>query len=584
MTDVRHLFYCLSLLIMLTACGSGSDLTETPDTLVPGGGGTSAPDAISLAFSVSSTTDQQTRSGADIIQQTGFRGLTDLRFISFQVQREVQKDDVASNATVGDATQKDGTVNDKAAKFFFYQNCDLPLGTASLLVYAKAAAIENKGNKAQNGSTQSDYASLAPSGITFSPERIFTGSVTSSAGGDKTDAEKIADYLTAIANSAGWAASTDPQLQPYYLNFIGEGSITPTVIAGSAASVTAWVNKLKELITALDYQTGSDEAEVKTAILGNIGTGLPSTISATYPRNNGLPDGAAALSWNDTDKKFVPVASTTMDPNINDITSFVYPAELCYYGNSQICTSTTAYDLSSWTSKNWGTSPQDAGTVLENYKIDPGIVNTATKAVAVKKPIQYGVARLDAIIKAKSSPLKDAQNVNVTVGSASFPLTGIIVGGQRQVGFDFTAKAEGTPYLAYDSYVMTDDNATAYLSTTEQPPVHTLLLQSKDGEDEMVILEFENNSDTDFAGINGTIYRETKFYLIGMIGKPTPDASKDYTKRVFTQDYKTTVYITVESLTKAYNIVPNLLSPRLEIGVQLETKWEQAPPTNLPLL
>lgn len=577
MTGVRHIFYGLSLLFMLTACGSSDDMAETPDTPVPGGGGTSAPDAISLAFSVSSTTDKSTRSGADIIQQTGFRGLTNLRFISFQVQREVQVGDVASNATVGAATEKEGTVNDKAAKFYFYQNCDLPLGTASLLVYAKAAAIEGKDNPAQNGSTLANYASLAPSNITFSPVQIFTESVTSSAGEEKTDAEKIADYLTDIAKSTGWAESTDLQLQPYYLNFIGKGSITPTVIAGSSASVTAWVNKLKELIGALDA------SDVKTAILNNIGTGLPSTISA-YPRNKGLPDGTAALIWDDTNKAFVPVATTTMDPNINDITSLVYPAELCYYGNSQICTSTSAYDISSWTSKNWGTSPQDAGTVLENYKIDPGIVNTATKAVAVKKPIQYGVARLDAIIKAKSSPLKDAQNVNVTVGSASFPLTGIIVGGQRQVGFDFTAKADATPYLAYDSHVLTDANATAYLSTTEQDPVHTLLLQSKDGEDEMVILEFENNSGTDFAGINGTIYQGTKFYLIGMIGKPTLDASKDYTKRVFTQDYKTTVYITVESLANAYNIVPNLLSPRLEIGLQLVTKWEQTPPTNLQLL
>ena len=100
MTGVRHIFYGLSLLFMLTACGSSDDMAETPDTPVPGGGGTSAPDAISLAFSVSSTTDKSTRSGADIIQQTGFRGLTNLRFISFQVQREVQVGDVASNATV----------------------------------------------------------------------------------------------------------------------------------------------------------------------------------------------------------------------------------------------------------------------------------------------------------------------------------------------------------------------------------------------------------------------------------------------------------------------------------------------------
>jgi hypothetical protein len=61
------------------------------------------------------------------------------------------------------------------------------------------------------------------------------------------------------------------------------------------------------------------------------------------------------------------------------------------------------------------------------------------------------------------------------------------------------------------------------------------------------------------------------------------DSSKDYTKRVFTQDYITTINVTVESLANAYNIVPNLLSPRIEIGVQLVTAWEQATPTNLQL-
>ena len=572
MTGIRHLFYCLSLLSMLTACGSSDDIGSVTPPDEPDNNQAK----VGLAFSVSNTTVQQTRSSADIIQQTGqaFRGLTDLHFISFQVQREVQKDDTPYPFNVSGETQMNGKLDDKDAKFYFFDDCTLPIGSASLLVYAKAADISDKTDADKNGSTVVDYSNSKPSNITFSPERIYNSATIHS------DANAIANYLTTIANTTGWATSTDLQLQAYYLNFIGKGSITPTVIAGSSASVNAWVNKLRELIAS------EPESTVRTYILDNIDNNKPVQLtdeSKFFPASIGIPDGAAALTWDDTNKEFVPQTSTTMEPNLTDMNSFVYPAELCYYCNSQICTSNTAYDHSSDASKNWGTSSTETGTVLANYTDDPGIVTSLTRAVAIKRPLQYAVARLDATIKATSVSLKDASNNTIAVGSTSFPLTGIIVGGQRTVGFDFTPKADETPYLVYDRHLTTDAGATAYLTDTELGPVHTLLLQSKDNESELVVLEFTNNSGSDFAGINGTVYQGTKFYLIGRISKPTLDSSKDYTKRVFTQDYITTINITVESLANAYNIVPNLLSPRIEIGVQLVASWEQAPPTNLQL-
>ena len=576
MTGIRHFFYCLSLLSMLTACGSSEDV-----------GSVTPPDEpekdeakVGLALSVSNNTVQQTRSSADIIQQTGqpFRLLKDLHFISFQVQREVKEGDAPYPFNVSGETQIDGKINDKDAKFYFFDDCTLPIGSASLLVYAKAKDISNKTGADKNGSTVTAYGNHTPSSISFSPEPIFTGSIITTSG-EESDAEKIAKYLTDIAITTGWATSTDLQLQAYYLNFIGKGSITPTVIAGSSASVNAWVNKLRTLIES------EPESDLRTAILNKIDNKPDQLASESnyFPASIGLPDGAAALTWDDTNKKFVPQTSTTMKPNLTDMNSFVHPAELCYYCNSQICTSNTAYDHTADVSKNWGTSSAETGTVLANYTDDPGIVTSLTRAVAIKKPLQYAVARLDATIKATSVSLKDASNNTITVGSTSFPLTGIIVGGQREVGFDFTPKAGETPYFLYDRHLETDVGATVYLTDTEQGPVHTLLLQSKNDESELVVLEFTNNSASDFAGINGTVYRGTKFYLIGRIGTPTLDSSKDYTKRVFTQDYITTINVTVESLANAYNIVPNLLSPRLEIGVQLVTTWEQATPTNLQL-
>ena len=213
MTEIRHFFYCLSLLSMLTACGSSEDV-----------GSVTPPDEpekdeakVGLALSVSNNTVQQTRSSADIIQQTGrpFRGLTDLRFAAFQVQREVQSGDTPYPATVSEVDPQDG----KNAKFFFYKDVELLIGSCSMLVYAKATGITNKTEKAQNGSTQAVYpANLAPSGITFSPEHIYSGTTT------HTAATAIATYLTTIANTEGWAE--DHELRQ---NFIGKGVIAPSL-------------------------------------------------------------------------------------------------------------------------------------------------------------------------------------------------------------------------------------------------------------------------------------------------------------------------------------------------------------------
>jgi hypothetical protein len=100
-----------------------------------------------------------------------------------------------------------------------------------------------------------------------------------------------------------------------------------------------------------------------------------------------------------------------------------------------------------------------------------------------------------------------------------------------------------------------------------------------------LVLEFQNNSTQTIEGVNhGLIHPGTKFYLVA---KVKPDAvaanAEDYEKRVFTQDHITIMTMTVGTLAKAYNVVPNLLSPRLEIGVQVVTNWMQAEPTEVML-
>lgn len=75
----------------------------------------------------------------------------------------------------------------------------------------------------------------------------------------------------------------------------------------------------------------------------------------------------------------------------------------------------------------------------------------------------------------------------------------------------------------------------------------------------------------------------TKFYLAGEVD-PADGTGGDTSAvgRVFTQDHTTTLNMKVTSLAKAYNVVPNLLSPRLELGIQL-VLWTSTTPEEIVL-
>ena len=163
-----------------------------------------------------------------------------------------------------------------------------------------------------------------------------------------------------------------------------------------------------------------------------------------------------------------------------------------------------------------------------------------------------------------SPTLSDAKNeVVLDADMAHLPLTGVIIGGQHTVGFNMKPQGAQTDVDGRFIYETTVD---ATNLATEGYKTSTL----KTGQA--------------FTGKDGTVYPETRFYLIGMIDPADKkEEGKDYTNRVFTQDYTTTMSMSVTSLAKAYTCMPDLLAPRLEVGVQVVTKWIQATTTNVEL-
>ena len=388
-----------------------------------------------------------------------------------------------------------------------------------------------------------------------------------------TDAQALASYMTTIANTPGWSTTDDPTLKSYYLDFIRMGSEGAGLMSGAAANIKAFVAALKALL-----ETKGDA--LSAAIIDNIDDD-DDIEGNTYPQSLGLPDGAAVIRWaknEETDKEefSVRTTTTTLD-NINGINRYTYPAELMFFADSPIRTS--ANEVAKEVYENAPTN-QLWSAFLDTYYTGSTAVNTNTKAVAVENPIQYGVGRLDITLTGMSPTLRDAKDEIVTNAKMStMPLTGVIIGGQHTVGFNMKPQE---PQTDVDGRFIYETTVDATNFTAEGYKTSTLVLQSYDNVKVPIILEFENNTGHAFVGKDGTVYPETRFYLIGMID-PAGKGTGDYANRVFTQDYITTISMNVTSLAKAYTCMPDLLAPRLEIGIQVVTKWIQATTTNVEL-
>ena len=182
-------------------------------------------------------------------------------------------------------------------------------------------------------------------------------------------------------------------------------------------------------------------------------------------------------------------------------------------------------------------------------------------------------------MKSINVQLKDAMNKDVYHATDDYlPLTSVIVGAQHTVGFDFKPRGVQSDVDGRFIYDADVGSRAANGSWT----VSTLVLQTYDGEKVPVVLEFENRTGQKFMGKDGIIYPNTKFYLIAMLD-PANMGTGAYAGRVFTQDYTTAVEMKITSLANACSCMPDLLSPRLEIGVQVQTKWIQSTTTTVKL-
>lgn len=557
---MRHIVYYLLLGMMITSCSMiDDDMPEQFNETTP-----SVSKQVDLLVSIGSGALKPSLAPALTHRAPTFSEMEQLVAIPFHTEGAdvTANDEPLINLIDADEDNLAKKYVEEKYNTYYVSGCHLMTGTDRMLVYGKATPVSE--NLKVNGQLSAlPTIRKKTADIQFSLTSIQPSTTPDN------DAKSLANYMTSIANTDGWSTTDDPTLKSYYLDFIRMGSEGAGLMSGAAANIKAFVAALKALLTG---RTDDLSTAIKTNIDAN-----SSIASNTYPQSLGLPDGAAAIRW--TGSHFEVKTTTTPLDNINGINRYTYPAELMFFVDSPIRTS--ANEVAKEVYENAPTNQLWSAFLDAHYNAS-NAVNTNTKAVAVENPIQYGVAKLNLTLTGMSPTLKDAKEETVSNTSmTTLPLTGVIIGGQHTVGFNMKPQGEQTDVDGRFIYETTVD---ATNLATEGYKTSTLVLQSYDNEKVPVILEFENNTGQAFTGKDGIVYPNARFYLIALIDPAEKkEVGKDYTNRVFTQDYTTTMSMSVTSLAKAYTCMPDLLAPRLEIGVQVVTKWIQATTTNVEL-
>ena len=536
-----------------------------------------------------------TRMTADNTQNNNnFLGLKDIEMFAYDNVPSESNPTSTRTIRIGTRTP---SANDNNCRI--YSDIAIPVGTKNMIFYAKATRTKTVASGTANktnfeaGSLTNPYTTFTDeakpnlSELNFNLEAIRKNADLDTYGQD------ILQKLNAIANTTAggkkWsetgtdesADKDDKILHSLYIQFI-------KLTAGSTKSVNSFIEHLKEAIESQGVQT-----EMAKAIIANCST----PVSGTFPRDLYLPDGVAKVKFNSTNSSFsfetVTAGTTTPGSNLIDYKTVTYPSELAYFVSSPIKTSTTDKsklgDLPTY--KDWVAGTENIWNGYDE------MVKNNTLFVALQNPVQYGVACLKSSIKCASTSLEDnARKIvgsesdnTITVNDESFPVTGILIGGQPQgVKWDFepapTTKPADFKYTIYDNDMNGGSTFTAKaVATTTLPYNYTLVLDNKDTSEGAtqsnvnVVIELENNA-ADFYGADGLIPKGSKFYLAGTLDltatsgvKKPSDSTVDH---VFVKDHTTVANFTIKDLKKAYNCIPDLRTSKINVGLAVDLSWK----------
>ena len=555
----------LTSAIAFTGCKSNDDVE-------PGMAGEVVKTQFSIALPNQLATGGPNRMPKTTVQEDGigdFQGLTGITLMPFANQAAILSTDtrVGSNIALDPLAKGDVGTNSNAK---VYSDVSIPVNTGSFLFYAKSAKA---GSDFEIGALTPSPANLDanPSGITFNLKQIQS---TGAAALFATNAAGTA--LLAYLNSIAQASDGQPTPKRWYEYTEGMDPVMHGMFVTFTSMKGLSSFEVERVLTDLYKQVNVLSSPIATAVKAAIiGDGTYATINGSevelvdaydhFPAAFNLPDGSVNIKWADGSHAFV---NGDYD-NMAALDRYVYPAQLWYYVNSTIKTSNAS-------KKTMYDNVNDWAAILAAHT-DATVVNTLTRAVAIVNPIQYAVARLDVAVKLKNSSLADNSEAVVGVAtpvdcSAGFPVTAILVGGQQGVKFDFTNNS-GDEYTVYDN-VMTSTTktpSTNMLASTSLSEYNSTLLLENGTQNVQIAVEMVNNG-VDFYGQgNQLIPHGGKFYVVAQL---TAGDATQTGGHVFKQDYKTIANLTLNSLRNAYNTIPDLRTPQLELGFSVDLTWK----------
>ena len=608
----KNSIYALMSAIALAGSVGFSGCSSSNDEIINNPNYNSDENTVKTQFTISFPQNVAgTRQSAATVQNdqaiASFRGMDNIVLLPFATTGAVNTDPITSTSTkLGEKISLTTILLPNAATVIneipasalvatsnsvLYNDVTIPVGTGSFLFYGKAK--DSGTDNFVNGALTMTEGQ--PSAITFDPVQIYPASTTTAS----SVGAALATYLTTIAQAANWAgcAVATNSAETWYNASLGElYSKFTSMKAGSSRTVQA---AIQDLYSTIKNNTDAVSTAIKTAIenttyvsstTGGVLTfkdAIGNSESTYFPGDVNLPDGAALLSFDATTKTF----TQTTDGNGNTgvtakYTDYVYPASLYYYCNSGIKTSNSSQQSAYNSTDNWGT--------ISGKYTDGTTVGTSTRSVAILDPIQYGVGRLDATVKTEAATLYDKNGEAYAVPAAGFTVTGILIGGQKQVKFDFTTNAAATTiYTIYDNIEKSQSGTTLSATTTASDLNYTLALETAVETPVNVAVELVNNG-ADFEGVDGVIPTGCKFYLVAQL---TPSNGTNYNattmNQVFKQDHKTIATFTIKTgysktdathfpatggntvgLGKAYNTIPDLRTPQLELGLSVDLTWQ----------
>lgn len=461
-----------------------------------------------------------------------------------------------------------------------YKDVQFDLGTNYALFYAEGthAATENCGLTPSYASTGSLISSIgfsldAPYTANDEAQTYLVGVLTNIAQELKTQGETYAGVKTLeetfkakVNGEYKIIAGSSKNILAMAANLYASCKRGVTEDATAAAGYTAVMNKVK------DYFTVSGEDVVngfKTDATGY------KTGADNYPNVCKVPDGSVAVQFVEASNAFVSatynMGAAYNNWSITEPSTYRKPSSLYYFVQTPVKTRDKE-----WLNNSNLAGLSDWNAVVRQYSGTK--VTASTRSMILEKPVQFGVAALETNVVANSSSLQDEKGDNKTI-TGKLNITGIIIGGQKNVDWKF--QPTGTnEYAVYDKnfcYNAAGAATNPVLNTTDLTQKnYTLLLETTAGTAVNVAIEFENNMEDFYGKDHMLIAKGTKFYLLAKLDPAAAAGVRDNPGKntVFLQDYLTTAKFTVNSLKNAYNIIPDLRSPKLEFGLSVDLKWE----------